>query len=117
VGGGPDGKSPIFIQKGDVVHCNRYIMHRDKDYWGSDAEEFYPERWENLRPMWKFVPYGGGPRICPAHVMVDTECSYMIVRILQRFKAIESRDDRPYQAVMGAGPSNMYGVHIGLMPA
>ncbi|KAL2071164.1 hypothetical protein VTL71DRAFT_12399 [Oculimacula yallundae] len=117
VGGGPDGSSPIFVQKGDVVHCNRYLMHRDTDNWGKDAEDFIPERWEDARPMWKFVPFGGGPRICPAHTMVDTECSYVIARILQTFKAIESRDDSPYIAVMRAGPSNKNGVQVGLVPA
>lgn len=92
-------------------------MHRDPDIWGPDAEDFRPERWEDMRPMWKFVPFGGGPRICPAHVLVDTECSYVVVRILQRFKAIEPRDDRPYTPVMRAGPSNKHGVKVGLVPA
>ena len=38
-------------------------MHRDPDLWGTDAEEFRPERWEHARPMWNFVPFGGGPSI------------------------------------------------------
>nr|QNH68019.1 PfpB [Penicillium sp.] len=117
VGGGPDGTSPIFCAKGDIVHCNRYLMHRDPDLWGPDAEEFRPERWESARPLWNFVPFGGGPRICPAHVMVDTECSYTIFRLLQRFKAIESRDDKPYEAVMRVGPSNKNGCKVAFVPA
>ena len=112
VGGGPDGKAPIFVQKGDVVHCNRYLMHRDPDIWGKDAEEFRPERWEHIRPMWKFVPFGGGPRICPAHALVTTEASYIIVRFLQRFKTITARDMEPYQAVMRIGPSNKHGCKV-----
>ncbi|TVY82883.1 Cytochrome P450 monooxygenase lepH [Lachnellula suecica] len=111
-GGGKDGKSPIFCAKGDIVHCNRYLMHRDPDLWGPDAEEFRPERWKTARPMWKFVPFGGGPRICPAHVMVDTECSYAIFRILREFKTIEARDDRPYTATMRVGPSSKYGCKV-----
>lgn len=112
VGGGPTGKEPIFIQKGDIVNSNRYLMHRDLEYWGDDGEEFWPERWETARPYWKFVPFGGGPRICPAHVLVDTECSYMIFKIVREFESIEARDDRPYQAVMRAGPSNLHGVNV-----
>lgn len=117
VGGGPYGDLPIYIQKGDIVHCNRYLMHRDPDYWGADAEDFRPERWETARPLWKFVPFGGGPRICPAHVLVDTECSVMIVNIVKKFKSIEARDDRPYTAVMRAGPSNLHGVKVGFVLA
>jgi cytochrome P450 monooxygenase len=117
VGGGPDNTLPIFIQKGDIVHCNRYLLHRDPSYWGADAEEFIPERWATARPLWKFVPFGGGPRICPAHVLVDTECSYVILRIVRMFERIEARDERPYTAVMRAGPSNLHGVKVGLVPA
>ncbi|KAI1866407.1 hypothetical protein JX265_007708 [Neoarthrinium moseri] len=116
-GGGEDGKAPIFCAKGDIVHCNRYLMHRDPELWGSDTEQFLPERWEKARPMWSFVPFGGGPRICPAHVMVDTECSYAIFRLLQRFKAIEPRDDEPYAAVMRVGPSSKYGCKVAFIPA
>ncbi|EAW25754.1 uncharacterized protein NFIA_045740 [Aspergillus fischeri NRRL 181] len=32
-GGGDDGKAPIFCAKGDIVHCNWYLMHRDPDLW------------------------------------------------------------------------------------
>ncbi|KKY25507.1 putative cytochrome p450 [Phaeomoniella chlamydospora] len=94
VGGGPTGKLPIYLRKGDVMHCNRYLMHRDPDTWGPDAEEFIPERWEDIRPMWRFVPFGGGPRICPAHVLVTTEASYVLTRFAQKFKTIEARDQR-----------------------
>lgn len=117
VGGGPDGKSPIFVQKGDVVQVNKYVMHRDKDIWGEDAEEYRPERWEKLRPMWNFVPFGGGPRRCPAQIQVTIEASYCIARIMQRFKAIECRDPAPYTPIMRVGPVNQTGVKIALVPA
>ena len=52
LGGGPDGKSPLFVKKGTVFVYSPYTMHRRKDYYGEDAEEFKPERWETLRPGW-----------------------------------------------------------------
>ena len=55
VGGGPDGKSPLFVPKGRVVAWSVYTMHRRKDYFGEDADEFRPERWETLRPGWEYV--------------------------------------------------------------
>ncbi|KAL7905491.1 cytochrome P450 [Trichoderma velutinum] len=115
-GGGQDGSKPIFCAKGDIVHCNRYLMHRDPDYWGADADQFRPERWGDARPLWHFVPFGGGPRICPAHILVATETAYVLTRFCQRFKTIESRDDRPYVPVMRAGPSNLHGVQIAVTP-
>ncbi|KAK3333000.1 cytochrome P450 monooxygenase [Cercophora scortea] len=116
VGGGPNGDQPIFIQKGDIVHANRYLMHRDPDIWGADADDFRPERWEVERPLWRFVPFGGGPRICPAHVLVDTEASYVLLRVFQRFGEIVPRDERPYTPVMRIGPSSKYGVSVSLIP-
>lgn len=50
VGGGPVGKSPIFIKSGTQVIYQVWAMHRRKDFYGEDAEVFRPERWETLRP-------------------------------------------------------------------
>ena len=63
VGGGADGKSPIFVKKGQQVNYQVYVMHRRKDIYGPDADEFKPERWETLRPSWQYLPFNGGPRI------------------------------------------------------
>lgn len=72
LGGGPDGKSPVFIEKGAVVIWSTYAMHRRTDLFGEDAEEFRPERWlddavsgeKGLRVGWEYLPFNGGPRIC-----------------------------------------------------
>ncbi|EEP81631.1 conserved hypothetical protein [Uncinocarpus reesii 1704] len=116
LGGGPDGQSPIYVRKGDVVQVNKNVMHRDKDVWGEDADEFRPERWFGLRPYWNFVPFGGGPRRCPAQLLVTTEASYVVARFCRRFKAIENRDSKGYVPVMRAGPVNTNGVKIAVTP-
>jgi len=64
VGGGPDGSAPVFVAKGTVISYLPYVMHRRKDFYGEDADEFKPERWEHLRPGWEYLPFNGGPRIC-----------------------------------------------------
>jgi cytochrome P450 len=63
-GGGPDGLSPIFIRKGEQVDYSVYIMHRRKDIWGLDAEEFKPERWVGRKQGLEYLPFNAGPRIC-----------------------------------------------------
>ncbi|EEA22186.1 Protein kinase alk2 [Talaromyces marneffei ATCC 18224] len=86
VGGGPDGKSPVFVPKGLKVQYQVTVMHRRKDLWGPDAEEFRPERWEeNGRHGWEYLPFNGGPRICLGQQYALTEASYVLVRLLQRF--------------------------------
>lgn len=67
VGGGPDGKSPILVRPGEAVGYCVYAMHRRKDFYGEDAEEFRPERWEGdeLKDVgWAYLPFNGGPRLC-----------------------------------------------------
>lgn len=59
-----DGSSPILVPKGTQVYMAVYQMQRDRGHYGDDANEFKPERWENLKPGWSFVPFGGGPRLC-----------------------------------------------------
>lgn len=64
VGGGPDGRSPVFIPKGHECSFSSFSLHRRRDLWGDDALEFKPERWEKERPTWNYIPFSGGPRIC-----------------------------------------------------
>lgn len=52
MGGGPDGKSPLFIKKGTLLMPMFYGMHRRKDLYGPDSHQFDPDRWEKLRPGW-----------------------------------------------------------------
>lgn len=58
-GGGPDGESPLFIPKNAVVQYHVFAMHRRRDLYGDDAEEFRPERWEKIRPGWEYLPFNG----------------------------------------------------------
>ncbi|OKL55491.1 hypothetical protein UA08_09184 [Talaromyces atroroseus] len=97
VGGGPDGKSPLFIAKHNVVTYSTYVMHRRKDLFGEDADEFRPERWEKLLPGWEYLPFNGGPRMCPGQKLAMTETSYTIARILTTFSSIESLDNSEWQ--------------------
>lgn len=70
-GGGPDGRSPVFVPKGGQVLMPNYAMQHRADIWGDDVEEFKPERWEGRKVGWEFVPFGGGARKC-----LGRECFY-----------------------------------------
>ena len=102
-GGGPDQQSPVFIPKGMLVGWNLYSMQRRTDLYGEDAEEFKPERWldedgkKGIRPGWTFLPFNGGPRICIGQQFALFETSYILVRLLQEFSAIETRESGPWR--------------------
>lgn len=88
-GGGADASKPVFVRKGQTVEFSMLIVHRRKDIWGEDADEFKPERWQGRKPGWEFTPFSGGPRICIGQQLAIISASYVIVRLLQRFEKIE----------------------------
>jgi len=94
-GGGPDGKSKIFVPKGSACEYSVHVMHHRKDIWGEDAEMFNPERFQGRKLGWEFLPFNGGPRICIGQQFALTESSYVTVRLLQRFDKMESLETDP----------------------
>jgi len=116
-GGGQDGKSPMLIKAGTAVHYHTYSMHRRPDFFGPDAEEFKPERWETLNPKWEYLPFNGGPRICIGQQFALTEASYTTIRIVQAFKAIEPREVRPWRELVSLATAVGGGVKVALTPA
>lgn len=49
-GGGANGENPVFIVKGEVIFTHYYSLLRRKDLFGSEPDEFQPERWQDLKP-------------------------------------------------------------------
>ncbi|KAH7175396.1 cytochrome P450 [Dactylonectria macrodidyma] len=92
-GGGPDGQSPVFVRKGSILIYNVYAMHRIEATFGADPEEFVPERWEDLRPGWGYLPFNGGARSCVGQQHALLETHYIVARMVQTFKTLESRDE------------------------
>ncbi|CBX99719.1 hypothetical protein LEMA_P073080.1 [Plenodomus lingam JN3] len=91
--------------------------HRRKDLYGPDADKYDPERWATLRPSWEYLPFNGGPRICLGQQYALTEASYVTVRMLQEFKAMESRDAEPWIEGLTLTLCSKNGVKVGLTPA
>ncbi|KAJ4412103.1 hypothetical protein N0V82_008853 [Gnomoniopsis sp. IMI 355080] len=117
VGGGPDGNSPLFVAKHNVVTYSTFVMHRRPEFFGPDAEEFRPERWEKLRPGWEYLPFNGGPRICPGQKFALTEASYTTARLLHAFESIENCDPTDWREQLTLSLTLNNGVHVKLNPA
>lgn len=94
-GGGPDGQGKLYVRKNQEVNYAVHVMHRRKDIWGPDADEFKPERWVGRKPGWEYLPFNGGPRICIGQQFALTEASYVTVRMLQKFDKIENLETDP----------------------
>lgn len=116
LGGGPEGKDPVFVPEGHEVLYSVYSMHRLPEVFGPDATEYRPERWANLKPGWAYIPFNGGPRICPGQQFALTEAGYTLIRIAQCFKSIESRDDRPFKEGLTLTLASENGTKVSLTP-
>jgi cytochrome P450 len=56
LGGGKDGQSPMFVKKGTHIYYSVYAMHRREEFFGTETEEYKPERWEGLKLGWVSQP-------------------------------------------------------------
>lgn len=168
-GGGRDGQHPLFVPQGTAVRWSLYSVHRRQDYFGDDAGDFLPERWESLRTTcvtnkadgpqlspflspfptlfffftltlllhyrvskaaftdiqprtrmrrmvairrWEYLPFSGGPRTCIGQQFALTQMSYVVTRILQKYEAVEARDERPMAQNMSTTTSLLNGCWV-----
>jgi cytochrome P450 len=119
VGGGPDGKKPIAIMPGDTVRVSVAGMHRDPEIFGSDANEFRPERWadDKLRPIWEYLPFGGGPRVCPAQQLALFWATYALARLVMTFERLENAEQDEEKANRMRFQSRInHGLNVILVP-
>ncbi|KAF3031183.1 hypothetical protein E8E11_000712 [Didymella keratinophila] len=117
LGGGPDGQQPLFVPKGTVLGYSSYTVHRRKDLYGPDADDYKPERWETLRPGWEYLPFNGGPRICLGQQYALNQASYVTVRLVQEFAKMQSRDPGPWEEGLTLTCYSLNGTKVGLTPA
>ncbi|KAE9993167.1 hypothetical protein EG327_006166 [Venturia inaequalis] len=86
------------------VYINAAALHSDTATWGADALDFKPERWFANRPSpyspspnaeipelitppkGTFIPWSGGPRICPGMKMAQVEFVAVIATLFRSCK-------------------------------
>ncbi|KDQ14076.1 hypothetical protein BOTBODRAFT_132971 [Botryobasidium botryosum FD-172 SS1] len=95
---------PLYMQDHVSITYSLFLMQRRADVWGGDAEMFKPERWLDIpgqalqtKPQvanpFIFLPFNGGPRMCLGQGFAYQECSYLLIRLLQRFRAFDFAPD------------------------
>lgn len=132
-GGGEDGLSPIFVPRGSPVVLGTWCMNHSTEIWGDDVESFRPDRFvgrenrsegrtpsqartptaEKPRVGKEFLPFYGGPRICPAQQQAMVQATYVLVRLAQTYEKIENRDPEwEFLQGMRMGVESMNGAKI-----
>ncbi|MGG2990395.1 bifunctional cytochrome P450/NADPH--P450 reductase [Paenibacillus macerans] len=79
------------VKKGETVAVILPKLHRDKEAWGEDAEQFRPERFEDPKkiPHDAYKPFGNGQRACIGRQFALHEAALVLGMILQRFELID----------------------------
>lgn len=80
-----------FFPEGTIVGINSWVAHRDVSVFGSDADDFRPERWliddkEKLGFMERsWMPFGLGSRTCIGRHISFLEMSKLIPMLIRDF--------------------------------
>ena len=77
---------------GVAVHVG--ALHRSREVWGEDADEFKPLRFADQEgeggrgaiPPCAFMPFTAGPRVCVGQSFAMMELKMMLAAMLARFE-------------------------------
>jgi cytochrome P450 len=110
----PDGS---HVPQGTAIGFNAYVLHRNKEVWGADAEDFVPERWlqadeesddafeKRLRGMNNAdLSFSAGSRKCIGMNLGKMEVSKTVATLIKLF-AFELAD-----------PSKEWTIHNSIFP-
>jgi benzoate 4-monooxygenase len=77
----------IKFPVGTVLSVPSYTIHHLEEIWGSDVNDFKPERWLNLTPRQKmaFNPFSYGPRACVGQNVAIMELQIILGTIFRRY--------------------------------
>jgi cytochrome P450 family 6 len=78
------------LVKGLCFNVSIYSLHRDPKYWGPDAEEWKPERFDasntsKFHPA-QFIPFGIGPRNCVGYNLAKLELIKFTAQFFLKYK-------------------------------
>ncbi|XP_063707790.1 probable cytochrome P450 28a5 isoform X2 [Culicoides brevitarsis] len=83
----------LKIDKGTIVNIAIREMQHDKEYYGADAGEFNPDRFDSATGGFKpytdkgvLFPFGDGPRICLGQRFAKTQLKCCIAHLITNFE-------------------------------
>lgn len=88
-----EAKHGLFIYPRCSITYSFLHIHRRRDIWGEDAEDFRPERWfsegserVHVTNPFAFIPFNGGPRMCLGQNLAYLLVSHTIVEMVRGFR-------------------------------
>lgn len=104
----------FFIPKGWKTYWSVYSTHKDPKYFPS-PEKFDPTRFEGKGPApYTFVPFGGGPRMCPGKEFARVGILVFMHNLVKKFKLEKTMPDE--KIIYEPSPIPVHGLPILLHP-
>lgn len=81
-------KEGYLIPANTWVYTSAYSIHREPEYWGSDANEFKPERWARARDFHpvQYLAFGAGKRNCIGKYFALHEMKLLMGALMGKFR-------------------------------
>jgi cytochrome P450 len=78
----------VTLPPGCQVAVLADTLHRRKDVWGEDADQFNPEHFspEKTHNLYSYLPFSGGPRICIGYKYAYMSMKVVMATMLRRYK-------------------------------
>ena len=80
----------LVVPSGVTFIINFYSLHRKKEFWGADADQFNPERFskeqESQREPNIFLPFSSGPRNCIGKHYATSAMKIFLIKFLKNYK-------------------------------
>jgi cytochrome P450 len=94
----------IALPAGASVAVNGWVVHRDQQVFGKDADEFRPERWlqdANIaKRMERYMfQFGGGSHLCIGRNLALLEMNKLLPRLLRDYDFALKNPTRPLRAI------------------
>ncbi|KAF5006245.1 hypothetical protein FDECE_7405 [Fusarium decemcellulare] len=76
-----------YFPPGSVLSVPTYSIHHSKEIWGPDADDFKPERWDDVTTRQKnaFIPFSHGPRACVGRNVAEMEMKLIAATWARRY--------------------------------
>ena len=90
-----------ILQKGNTVLMPSRQLHKNKEVWGDDVNEFKALRFAKNKALTRhssFRPFGGGVTYCPGRVLAKEEVFGFLAILLHRFDLRLAKSGIPGQA-------------------
>lgn len=79
----------ILVPKGTILYIPIRVINTYQGFWGADAEEFRPERWEKLpdtvHPTLSLMSFLVGPHQCIGKTMAVVEMKAVLAILISQF--------------------------------